>query len=336
MKSLDFSRRELLCCVAAAMLAGCGGSQPPIGAPGTMPQALTIAAHAERGTSWMLPEAKSEDLLYSGGESVYVLSYPSGELVGILYSALTNGMCSDKNGDVFLTSPDGPSLTEYAHGGTQPIASLSIPNGEGGSPVFDCAVDPTTGNLAAAFDCFGSTSQCVSSDEIAVFKNASGTPTEYGGPNLPQFLYCGYDNAGNLFADGLPVDGSGIFAELPKGSKKLTDISLDESIKKVGQVQWDGTHMTIQDRARASLYRLRISGSAATVVGTTKFSSIGPAQQSWIQGSGIVMPWRHSLKDNSILGFWKYPAGGAPTKTINNKDFEFAFTGTTISVAPKH
>jgi hypothetical protein len=40
-------------------LSGCGGSQPPIGAPGAIPQNSSIATHAERGGSWMLPEAKS-------------------------------------------------------------------------------------------------------------------------------------------------------------------------------------------------------------------------------------------------------------------------------------
>ena len=40
MKSLDFVRFALSMGVAAALLAGCGGSQPPIGAPGAMPQSL--------------------------------------------------------------------------------------------------------------------------------------------------------------------------------------------------------------------------------------------------------------------------------------------------------
>jgi hypothetical protein len=44
--------------VAAATPAGCGASQPPIGAPGAMPQGTRIATHAEHGKSWMLPEAK--------------------------------------------------------------------------------------------------------------------------------------------------------------------------------------------------------------------------------------------------------------------------------------
>ena len=64
MRSLDFSRYVLGSCAVAAMLAGCGGSQPPIGATGAMPQTSAVATHADRGKSWMLPEATSQDLLY--------------------------------------------------------------------------------------------------------------------------------------------------------------------------------------------------------------------------------------------------------------------------------
>ena len=35
MKYLNSSRYTLTSCLAAAWLAGCGGSQPPIGAPGS-------------------------------------------------------------------------------------------------------------------------------------------------------------------------------------------------------------------------------------------------------------------------------------------------------------
>ena len=38
---------QLLCSsMAAAMLAGCGGSQPPVGAPGAMPQAFAVGSNA--------------------------------------------------------------------------------------------------------------------------------------------------------------------------------------------------------------------------------------------------------------------------------------------------
>jgi hypothetical protein len=75
MKSLDFSRRALLCCAAIAMLASCGGSPPPIGASGAMTQTTAIATHADRGKSWMLPGAKSEDLLYVSDQLGYVYVY---------------------------------------------------------------------------------------------------------------------------------------------------------------------------------------------------------------------------------------------------------------------
>ena len=45
MKSLDFSRYALTCCVAAAMLAGCGGSQPPVGAYAASALDVTRSGH---------------------------------------------------------------------------------------------------------------------------------------------------------------------------------------------------------------------------------------------------------------------------------------------------
>jgi hypothetical protein len=47
--------------IMGALLAGCGGSQPPIGAPGAMPQSPASTAHATHGTSWMLPDQKRLD-----------------------------------------------------------------------------------------------------------------------------------------------------------------------------------------------------------------------------------------------------------------------------------
>jgi hypothetical protein len=79
----DVGRYILGCCVVAALV-GCGGSQPPIGAPGAMPQGYAVATHADRGKSWMLSEAKSEDLLYVSAyvNHVYVYSYPKGNSSG--------------------------------------------------------------------------------------------------------------------------------------------------------------------------------------------------------------------------------------------------------------
>ena len=94
----------------------------------------------------MLPEAKSEDLIYTGREPIYVLSFPALKLVGTIDTRAGLGMCSNKNGDVFMTYPPG-TIVEYAHGGTQPIATLYLP---GFYETWGCGVDPTSGDLAVA------------------------------------------------------------------------------------------------------------------------------------------------------------------------------------------
>ena len=51
MRTSRLSRHAPSIVLTSAMLAGCGGSQPPIGAPGTMPQSRAIGHDAERGGS---------------------------------------------------------------------------------------------------------------------------------------------------------------------------------------------------------------------------------------------------------------------------------------------
>ncbi|MGB7049503.1 MAG: hypothetical protein WBD57_14355, partial [Candidatus Cybelea sp.] len=45
MTSRELSRYALSSCAAAAMLAGCGGLQPPLGAPGAMPQSRASSSY---------------------------------------------------------------------------------------------------------------------------------------------------------------------------------------------------------------------------------------------------------------------------------------------------
>jgi|SRR5580692_4879678 len=82
MRISHFSGYAFGICAVAAMLAGCGGSQPPITATAAMPQRPAIATHVERGKSWMLPGNRQNALMYlSAKGKSYVLSYPDGKLV---------------------------------------------------------------------------------------------------------------------------------------------------------------------------------------------------------------------------------------------------------------
>jgi hypothetical protein len=87
------------------------------------------------------------DLLYitGGTNEVYVFSYPDGKLVQTLTGLQNpNGECVDPSGDIYITQSTG-DIVEYAHGGGSPINTFYA-----AYATYGCAVDPTTGNLAAA------------------------------------------------------------------------------------------------------------------------------------------------------------------------------------------
>ena len=338
MKSLDLGRYALSTCAAYVMLSGCGGSQPPIGAPGAMPQSSVIAGRAKHGGSWMLPEAKHDDLLYIAGTPVfpngvvYVYTYPQGKLFGTLTGfAAPSGECADSAGDVFIVaysngSMNSTTIYEYAHGGGSPIATLSDPNAGVG-----CAIDPKTGNLA------------VSGDGVAIYQHATGKPTIYYSSQYVIFRSCGYDNKGNLYL----VSGSNRYNQqaallrLAKGSSEFEQISVNAKLYVYSlwpSVQWDGKHMTVSsnpDRKPLLIYRLHISGSTATVVGTTEVSSAKNNYhgQTWIHGDTIVgTGYAKRAYESAFL--WPYPAGGAPRRQIKKVGNVRApeVSGVTVSV----
>ena len=216
MRILGFSRHALTCCAATAMLASCGGSQP-IGAPGVIPQTSALATHAERGKSWMLPEAKSEDLIYAVGGcgGTCFLSYPKGKLVGELTGPYGSADCSDNNGDVFISGQT--EVVEFAHGGTTPIATYHVAY----TPPVGCSVDPESGSLAV-----------VNGAQVAVFPAGSQNSTSYN--SLLDAHFCGYDNAGNLFVSGNDGQNSGL-SELPQGSSGFQKLTLDQSVDEIGR-----------------------------------------------------------------------------------------------------
>ena len=75
MKNLDFGRCALCICAAAAMLAACGGSQPPIGAPGAVPQVPDHKKHSKTfeftgaAQSFVVPESVTAITVTASGAS---------------------------------------------------------------------------------------------------------------------------------------------------------------------------------------------------------------------------------------------------------------------------
>jgi hypothetical protein len=328
MSSLSVRRDASGICAAIALLAGCGGS-----AVSPAPGDTTAAGMTTQGArSWMLPEAKGEELLYadSSGASVhnvYAFSYPAGKLVGTISepgAAYQQGLCSDAKGDVYVTTLSntyyGGAVYEYAHGGTKPVRILD----EGGVWPWGCAVDATSGNLAVA-----SINLASQASWVEVYQRAKGAPANYYDNEIINYNFVGYDAKGNLFVDGSGPGSSVEFGELRKGSGTLANVDLDKSIDSCGQVQWDGKHITIEDEQAAAIYRLSFSGSTGTVVGTTRLKRWNDGgAQSWIQSNVVLQANGTSATE---IGSWPYPRGGNPGANISTPAAVF---GVTVSLRP--
>jgi hypothetical protein len=317
-------------CVSAALtlLAGCGGL---LGAGG---QSSVLAPQAAQASllriSSIDPAARDKNLLYASSISdcnVYVFTYPRGKLVQTLNACALGfgpafGLCTDRSSDVFMAMGEGFSIFEFAHGGTKPIAQLQddslLPVG--------CSVDPKTGDLGIAS----------ATGNVAIFKNASGTPQIYSLADVSSFFFCTFDNRGNLFADGEHSNKSFALAELPKNGYALREISVSGNVGSGFALQWDGRHIAMgatQASNEFILDRIRLSGSAAKIVGTTTLNAVPNAFtpfQFWIQGGTLVQ----SENGNAEIGFWNYPRGGAQTKSIQIEGS--TLVGVTVSLAPPH
>jgi hypothetical protein len=148
---------------AGALLVGCGGSQPPLGAPIASPQSSAIKKHGDRAGLWMAPGATaghsgdyaaSGSLLYiTNSNPVYndVTVYHAGARDPAPIATISDGLngpagdCLDSQGTLYVTNEpisNGGSIVEYAFGKTVPLRVVT----EGiDTPAF-CAID-SDGNL---------------------------------------------------------------------------------------------------------------------------------------------------------------------------------------------
>jgi WD40 repeat protein len=319
MMSRELSRFALSICAAAAILAGCGGSQSPIGALGAVRETLPIGAQVESDGSWMLPEAKSESLLYiSSDYGVFVYSYPSAHQVGLLNGPSGQGLCSDRDGNVFVTYLFGRAIYEYAHGDTQPIQVIYVYDSGGEFNPFSCSVDPNTNTLAVA---------SADSNDVFFFKDETGTPTIYRNP-YDYGYYDTYDGSGNFFARGTKNH----IAELAKGSSTFTNIRLSRPIDDLGGLAWDGRYLsTVTEDSTSTVfdYRIRVQGSKAVIVSSRKVIDAKQLFQFTIYKHHFISPVWDRIHHTTQVSFWRYPGFGKAVDAIEGLSEP---VGTAISV----
>ena len=268
-------------------------------------------------------------LLYASddGGNVFVFSYPGGVLMGTL-SAFSSpgGLCSDSRGDVFITDTEAEKIFEYKHGATKPVATLL----DFGDSPQGCAFDEITGNLAVT----NYSSSPLGPGSVAIYAGAQGSPVKYQDPNVQSYLFCGYDNAGNLYADGINAGTTAAkFDVLPSGGSELHPLTLNHPIGFPGGVQWDGTYLAIEDLRTASLDRFSVSGSQGTLAGTTQLTASSKlVVQFWIDAGSVIVPYGTRTRRVKRVGVWAYPAGGSPSNVFPRVGAT-ELIGTTVSAS---
>lgn len=291
----NFGKAVIATLGAAVVLAGCGGSAGNLSGLNPSDASVTVP---NRAVSWMVPQAKQTSLLYvsnAGTQDVTVYTYLDGGglvLVGTLTGfSFPTGMCSDVAGNVWIPDYDTRKIEEFAHGGTSPVFTI---HQQSGHP-FDCAIDPSTGNLAVTDQQPGNKHHFDGS--VVVYPKGSHAGTSYqpgGGFSAVEFL--AYDNKSRLFVDGTANGyGNGLF-ELAKGGSSLTHVEIaGATLEEPGAVNWIKPTLLVGDGnlgngGTPGAYKLFISGSNATVVGSLTFAGTQQTYAFWRRAGLVAVP----------------------------------------------
>lgn len=147
--------------------------------------------------------------------------------------------------------------------------------------------------------------------QVIIFKNATGTGKVYPTPLAREF-FNGYDDQGNLYANGFDSGYNVALVELKKGTSKFVSIKLPNTAEFPGSVQWDGKYVSMFDQETNETYQYTISGTTATLKNTIQFSGSSDCAQTWIVPN--MMYCGDAGNNNGEV--FKYPAGGAPIATF--------------------
>jgi hypothetical protein len=251
----------------------------------------------------MLSEAATaSSLLYVASSlalKVNVYDYKNG-VVGELYGQINvpdpNGMCTDRAGDVWITSySDG--VTEFAHGSSTPIRKKRDIKGE----PLACAVDPSTGDLAVSV--YHDDSNYGMLTSVRIFgKGRLGH--SFSAPNgFGHVGYLTYDNKGNLFVDAFECGGSECYGpdyyepalfELSKTGTVFEQLTLKGvTLVNPSGIAWINPTLLVADSdysyTKPIGYKVLVQGQTATVVATLPFSSSQSVSGLVVRASAIVV-----------------------------------------------
>jgi hypothetical protein len=343
--------------VTVAALAACGGntgntavpaaganapSQPftgrnhePIGKLIAMTTAAHIVpvVHRNRSKSWISSAAKhTQYLLYVSDQSagtvdVYAYKSQKGHLVGQLTGfQFPYGECHDGSGNVYITDFAANAVLEYPHGGTNPVKTI---DDSYGYPI-GCAVNPKNGDVAVA----NWESSGTGLPGVVIYPGGTGNGTNYIDQDFIYLYPPGYDPNGNLYVQGQTASGNSGLAMLGAGASQLGTLSLSGgTIYFPGGVQWDGKYIAATDQSylggtTSAVYRISVSGSAATIVTAVELTD-SECMKGSVAYNDVVQPYiggtnrpNHAIVGGNLycdyrLNIWNYRRGGDPKRVIS-------------------
>jgi hypothetical protein len=307
--------------IAAAFISGCsnGGSGMGAGIPSAVGHNSAAASVALNGVVRAIsgpgPLTVSPAYAYisdSGTNTIYVYNFdPKTGMFGTEVGSTTSGLSEPEgacaNGkDVWVVNSLASTVLKFRAPSITSSRSITT----SGEYPRDCAVDPTTRNLAVSD--FLSTEGPYGNVEI--FKKATGTPTSVTCSNLQRYYFLAYDKKGNIFVDGenSAEDAFGL-CEIPAGSTSGEAITLNVTPGFAGGVRVSGKDITILDPYANTIDQYAISGTTGTEVGSVTLNGVSDPVTDWIVGKHVLT----ANADSKDITSFAYPAGGAAVSTIS-------------------
>lgn len=345
---------------ATALLAACSGVgntqssgyAPPSGAAAqtganvpfdqSYPGSTGLVApnvHPDHRKSWVSPDVKKAPRLLFISDidtnDVYIFTMPAMKLQGTLTGFDgPQGMCSDRRGNIWVNNTQSAEIQQYSRNGKL----LKTIDDSGYYPI-GCAVNKKNGDLAV-------TNIRTTSGEpgnVTVY-SSSHDPQELANPDQTEYYFPAYDTKGDLYVNGRGGNSNGIMiSECRSGSSSCSTLTVaGVTLNVPGGLNWNkATGRLVVDDPKCNnvwgscLYSMSISGSTATLTGTTSLHDANGGGCDVDQG--VFVPSDKYFAAGCIaqgsnpaaVARWKFPAGSNPTHSSPSVEYP---VGAAISI----
>jgi hypothetical protein len=252
------------------------------------------------GAAVQSPDRQSKtDLLYvasQGGVGVY--SYKDG-IIGDLVFVLSQfetpeGMCTDKNGDVWITTGREAKVFRFPHGSANSDATIHMPNR---ASAWSCSVDPVTGNLAIGESRDSVHVYAPDKHVVAIFHLSNTYPESVS-----------YDNKGDLFILGF----GGELYEVPF-KESLQYVSISGGSIPMSSIAFTNPYLLGIGPSGSQIigYKLLVSNGVATIHSSLHFAGMVGYTGFSIRAGNVISPDNdgysvsvYRLSDGKLVSMW--------------------------------